>query len=246
MRRFEGKTAVITGASSGIGLATAQRLAAEGARIIGIARNSDKLSAARASWNGSSHLMLALDASDEQQLEAAFARLDGTPIDIAVMGAGRHALRPLQMTKSAHIHELLQANVSSALLCTRFVMRRASPAGASIIWIASAAATIGNSGESVYAAAKGALIAAARAVATELAPRRIRVNVVAPGVVETPMSAAWLSRLDSDDAAHVRGRHLLGFGAPADVAGTIAFLASDDARWITGTCLAVDGGLTCH
>jgi NAD(P)-dependent dehydrogenase (short-subunit alcohol dehydrogenase family) len=105
---------------------------------------------------------------------------------------------------------------------------------------------MGNSGETVYAAAKGALCAAARALATELAPRRIRVNVVAPGVVETPMSAAWLSRLTGDDAARVRSRHLLGFGAPADVAGSIAFLASDDARWITGACLAVDGGLTCH
>jgi len=98
----------------------------------------------------------------------------------------------------------------------------------------------------LYAATKGALLAACRCMAVELAPKRIRVNVIAPGVVETPMSEPWLSRLTEPQLEAVRHRHLLGFGRPEDVAGPIAFLASDDARWITGTCLTIDGGLTCH
>ena len=100
----------------------------------------EKLVAASSSWAGGPHLTLAFDASDEQQIESAFTQLDGDPIDIAVMCAGRHRLRPLQMTKACHIHELLQANVLSALLCTRFFIRRANPAGASVVWVASAAA----------------------------------------------------------------------------------------------------------
>jgi len=118
--------------------------------------------------------------------------------------------------------------------------------GASIVYLASAAAMIGNIGEAVYAASKGALLSACRSLAAELASRRIRVNVVAPGVVETPMSDRWLGQLAPEQREALRSRHLLGFGHPEDVAAAIAFLASDDARWITGTCLTIDGGLTCH
>jgi NAD(P)-dependent dehydrogenase (short-subunit alcohol dehydrogenase family) len=98
----------------------------------------------------------------------------------------------------------------------------------------------------VYAAAKGALISACRSAAVEFAPRRIRVNVVAPGVVETPMSQAWLQNLTSEQLAAVKQRHLLGFGEPVDVATAIAFLLSEQARWITGTTLVTDGGFSCH
>jgi NAD(P)-dependent dehydrogenase (short-subunit alcohol dehydrogenase family) len=122
----------------------------------------------------------------------------------------------------------------------------APPEGASIVYLASAAAMIGNIGEAVYAAGKGALISACRSLAVELAPKRIRINVVAPGVVRTPMSDRWLNQLTPEQREAASARHLLGFGSAEDVAAGIAFLASDDARWITGTCLTIDGGLTCH
>lgn len=167
-------------------------------------------------------------------------------LDAAVLAAGQHAFYPLQLMRGRTIDEMLANNVRSALLCTRAAVKLAPRGGASIVWVSSAAAILGQPAESLYAAAKGALVSACRSLATELAPRRIRVNAVAPGVVETPMSRAWLSLLNPDQVNAVRGRHLLGFGSPCDVAAGIAFLASDEARWITGTCLTIDGGLTCH
>ena len=167
-------------------------------------------------------------------------------LDAAVLAAGQHAFHPLQLMKGPSIDEMLANNVRSALLCTRAAVKLAPRSGASIVWVSSAAAILGQPAESLYAAAKGALVAACRSLATELAPRRIRINAVAPGVVETPMSQAWLALLSPDQVNAVRSRHLLGFGSACDVAAGIAFLASDEACWITGTCLTIDGGLTCH
>ena len=164
----------------------------------------------------------------------------------AVMCAGDHSLRPLQLLKASHIDESLTANVRSALLCTKLATKLASKDGASIVWLSSAAALIGSAGEAAYAASKGALLSACRSLAAELASRRIRINAVAPGVVETPMSERWLSQLTPEQREAIRSRHMLGFGRPQDVAAAIAFLVSDEARWITGTCLTIDGGLTCH
>ncbi len=193
-------------------------------------------------------MSLAFDAAREEDVTAAGSALKDASrvLDAAVMCAGQHFLRPLQLSKATHFEELMRENVLSALLCTKMVVRTAAKTGASIIWISSAAALIGNAGETAYAASKGALISACRALATELASKHIRVNAVAPGVVETPMSLQWLNQMAPEEREAVRARHLLGFGSAEDVASAVAFLASDDSRWITGTCLTVDGGLTCH
>lgn len=248
MRRFEGKTLLVVGASSGIGLATARRFAEEGGSVICAARDRERLELAMASLPGESHIAMAFDAANENEVNDAGNRLraEKRVIHGAALCAGQHALRPLQLLKTASIDELLTANIRSALLCCRMAAKLADPEGSSLVLASSAAANIGNVGEVVYAAAKGALISACRSLATELAPKRIRVNAVAPGVVETPMSERWLSQLTPEQRSMVETRHLMGFGRPEDVASVIAFLASTDARWITGTCIAVDGGLTCH
>jgi NAD(P)-dependent dehydrogenase (short-subunit alcohol dehydrogenase family) len=248
VRRFDGKTILVTGASSGIGLATAQRLASEGARVICSARSKEKLNEAVAQLPGDGHLALAFDAANEEEVLATGATLKSANCVLhgAVMCAGRHSLRPLQLSRASNFEELFAANVLSALLCTRMTVRLAAKEGASIVWLSSAAALIGNAGESAYGAAKGALVAACRGLAAELASRRIRVNAVAPGVVATPMSEQWLNQMPLEQREAIESRHLLGFGAASDVAAAIAFLVSDDARWMTGSCLIVDGGLTCH
>ncbi len=248
MRRFEGRTILVVGASSGIGLAAARRFAEEGGSVVCAARTRERLDQAVADLPGNSHIALPFDAANESEVNDATLRLksENRMLDAAVLCAGAHSLRPVQMLKTSGIDESLAANVRSTLLCTRMAAKLSPPEGASIVYLSSAAAMIGNIGEAVYAAGKGALISACRSVATELAPKRIRVNVVAPGVVETPMSHRWLSQLTPGQRELVSARHLLGFGSPADVASAIAFLASDDAKWITGTCIVVDGGLTCH
>jgi len=248
VRRFEGRTILVTGATSGIGLATARRLSEEGATLICSARTKERLDEIVAELPGSEHMSLPFDASSEEEVASAGSALrDGNrKLHGAVMCAGQHFLRPLQLSKTSHFQELFAANVLSSLLCTKMAIRHTAPEGGSIVWLSSAAALIGNTGEMAYAASKGALLSACRSVATELAPRRIRVNTVAPGVVETPMSEKWLSQLSPEQKAAVSSRHLLGLGSPQDVAAAIAFLLSDDSRWITGSCLTIDGGLTCH
>lgn len=248
MRRFEGRSVLVTGATSGIGLAAARRFAEEGAAVICTARSDERLHRVVAELPGEGHRALAFDAAKEAEVDAAAAQLKcaGVQLRAAVLCAGLHALRPLQILKSAHIDEMLSSNLRTALLCTRLVAKNAGKEGAAIVWLSSAAAVIGNAGEAAYAASKGALISACRALAAELASRRIRINCVAPGVVETPMAESWLGRLSPEQREVVRARHLLGFGKPDDVAGPILFLASDEARWITGACLAIDGGFTCH
>jgi NAD(P)-dependent dehydrogenase (short-subunit alcohol dehydrogenase family) len=248
VRRFEGKTILVVGASSGIGLASARRFAEEGGTLVCAARTMERLEKALAALPGKRHMALPFDAANDAEIDDVVAQLksEKRAIDAAVLCAGQHSIRPLQLVKASHIDESLAANVRSALLCTKMAAKLAPPEGASIVYLASAAALIGNIGEAVYAAGKGALISACRSLAVELAPKRIRINVVAPGVVRTPMSDRWLNQLSPEQREAAGARHLLGFGRAEDVAAGIAFLASDDARWITGTCLAIDGGLTCH
>jgi NAD(P)-dependent dehydrogenase (short-subunit alcohol dehydrogenase family) len=248
VRRFEGKTFWVTGATSGIGLETARRLAKEGAAVVCSGRRKDVLDQVVSELPGDGHVALAFDVALEEEVNAAgnMLKTANRVIHGAVFCAGRHFLRPLQMTQKAHIDDLLSGNLISALLCTKFAAKCASDEGASFVWLSSASALIGNPGEAIYAASKGALIAACRSVAAELATKRIRVNAVAPGVVKTPMSEKWLNQMTSEQKAAIEAKHLLGFGTSQDVAAAIVFLLSEDARWITGTCLTIDGGLTCH
>jgi len=112
----------------------------------------------------------------------------------------------------------------------------------SIVLFSSVAARTGGAGLVSYTASKGAIESATRSLALELAPQKIRVNVVAPGIVRTPMSDSYLSKLSPEQITQLEAKHLFGFGQPEDVAGPVAFLLSEDARWITGSVLVVDGG----
>jgi NAD(P)-dependent dehydrogenase (short-subunit alcohol dehydrogenase family) len=243
--RFHGKTFLIIGAYSGIGQAVMYRLADEGATLLATGRSEPKLRDALSTLPGSGHEGVVADAASWEQLQPvmqAARKLGG--LAGGVVCAGLHEVRPLAVLDAAAIHRAIDANLITALLATRALAKVAAKEGASIVWLSSVAALQGTAAFAAYSAAKGALIAAARVAAIELASRHIRVNTVAAGVVRTDMSQRWIDLLTNQQKADLEKRHLLGLGQPQDVAGTIAFLLSDDSRWMTGSVLTVDGGLS--
>jgi NAD(P)-dependent dehydrogenase (short-subunit alcohol dehydrogenase family) len=246
--RFPNWPVLVTGGASGIGRACAQHLAAGGARVLLVGRRTEPLAAARQSLPGEGHEMLAADAADEAALAPgvkAFAAAAG-PLRAAILCAGEHLLRPLMICNAEHYESQFRANVLTAAVAARVFVRHAAKDGAALVLVSSVAGIRGSAAVSAYAAAKGAVLALGRSLAVELAPQRIRVNTVVPGVVRSAMSDKFLGSLLPEHAEAVRRSHLLGVGEPEDVAAAACFLVSAEARWITGAELVVDGGLTCH
>lgn len=245
MKRFAGKRILIVGASSGIGLATAKRLAQEGASIVGVGRNIENISNTLNMLEGTGHQAFAADVADEQQLATIvkYGKENGG-YHGGVFCAGLHEMRTISLIKADNLLQSFTANVVTTINCTKALIKSISPDGGGIVWLSSVAAIRGTAGFIAYSSAKGALISAAKVAAIELVKKNIRVNVVIAGVVNTPMSAGWLNLLSQEQRDEIDSKHLLGTGQPEDVADAIAFLVSSDARWITGTTLVVDGGLS--
>lgn len=246
MISLDGKNIMVTGASSGIGRATAVLLAGLGARVIGLGRDQGRLDETRAMMAAGDHLMRSVDLVDSSALSAFSDELKekGIRVDGLVHAAGISGTLPLQVVSEEKMDHFIETNITATIRVTQAVTKKNifSPDGGSIVWLSSVMAHAGESGKSLYALTKGALTAAARSLAIELAPRKIRVNCIAPGVVETPMVAGAYYSQDEEMLNRIRGLHPLGLGKPEDVAHVAAFLVSDASRWITGTSVVVDGG----
>lgn len=244
MKGLANKRVVVTGASSGIGRACAERLAEERATLVLVGRNQDRLTEVATVTDGQTVVAdLAADAGVTALLAAL--KTSGHQYDGWVLAAGEHSLRPMMMESAASLDRAWRANVSVALTLLAGALKgRLIARGGSIVLLSSAAARCGSAGHVAYAASKAALVGAVRSLSVELAPQAIRVNAVAPGLVETPMGSRNLERLTEAQVEGLRARHSLGFGQPGDIAGPIAFLLSDDARWISGTVVTIDGGFS--
>jgi 3-oxoacyl-[acyl-carrier protein] reductase len=248
MGKLDGKVAIVTGASKGIGASITRHLAAEGAAVV-VNYASSKDSAERVvadiTAKGGRAIAVQADvarAADVERLFAETARMFGG-LDILVNNAGTYAFLPLEQLTEAHFHRHFDLNVLGLLLASREALKHFGATGGSIINISSLASTAGLANSSVYSATKGAVEALTRALAAELGPRNIRVNAISPGVVDTEGNQAT-GFLDGDVRKDVEARTpLRRIGQPRDVAPAAVFLASDDAAWITGETLLVAGGL---
>ena len=243
--KLEGRVALITGASQGIGHACAQALAREGATVAAAARNREKLDhlVAEIAAAGGKAGAFVMDVADEEQvrsgIKSAIAQFG--KIDILVNNAGITRDQLVMRMKRADWDAVLNTNLTSAYLCIQQVIgSMLKQRWGRIINITSVFGQIGQAGQANYAASKAGLIGLTMAMAREVASRNITCNAVAPGFIETSMTAA-LSEEFKQSA--VKNIPLGRVGSPEDVASAVSFLASEDASYITGHVLNVNGGL---
>lgn len=243
---FTGRRFLVTGASSGIGQATAFLLGRLGARVTLVGRDAERLAIAAAELPGTGHDTRTFDLSDIDAIPAWLTDCAGSaPYAGIAHCAGIQALRPLRSSSAEFVEQTMRVNVASAIGIARGIRQKGVAARpASLVLVSSTAGMTGQAGNVVYSASKGALIAAARGIAMELVRDQIRVNAVAPALVRTPMSEKSMRIWSPEQLAAVQAVHPMGFGTAEDVANSIAFLLSDMARWITGTTMVIDGGYT--
>jgi len=242
---LSGRVALITGASQGIGRTCALRLAKEGGTVVAAARNQEKLNelVAEITAAGGKAVPFALDVADEEQVKSTIKAIIAQfgKIDILVNNAGITRDQLVMRMKRADWDAVLQTNLTSAYLCIQQVIPSMLKQRAGrIINITSVFGQMGQAGQANYSASKAGLIGLTMAIAREVGSRNITCNAVAPGFIETPMTAVLSDEFKQNAVKQIPlGR----VGTPEDVAAAVAFLASDDASYITGHVLSVNGGM---
>jgi NAD(P)-dependent dehydrogenase (short-subunit alcohol dehydrogenase family) len=236
-----GKRVLVTGASSGIGRQIAQSCALAGASVIASGRDQGRLQELILELGDSAHSSVVCDLNDDDSVKELVQQAG--KIDGVVHSAGVSMLAPLRLASRKHIEDQFRINtVGPMLLTQQLLLRNALNPGSSIVLISSISAHIGVHGVSAYGGSKAALEGMARALSMEVAKRKIRVNCLAPGLVETPMFEA--ARATTGGLDETVARYPLGLGSPQDVANAAIFFLSQASRWITGTTLVLDGGHT--
>lgn len=245
MARLEGKTALITGGTTGIGLATAKRFLQEGSRLVVTGRNEDTLNEARRQL-GADATVIRSDAGNVAD-QAALAKQLGDSLghlDVVFINAGTGTFQPIEAIEAEEFDRQFSINVKGPL----FLLKALSPllaSPSSVILNASIAGTLGMPNTAIYAATKAALLAAMRVSAAEWAERNIRVNAISPGPITTPIYGKLGLPADVVAAFGEQMRQsvpLKRFGDADEVAGVALFLASADSSYVTGTEITVDGG----
>lgn len=239
--RFAGRQAFVTGAGSGIGMATARRLSAEGARVVLADAAPDRVRELAAELGGEAE-WLALDVRDEAAVAAAFADRD---VDVLANVAGIGSTTSAPETPVEVWDDVFAVNVRGTYLtCKHALPAMIARGSGTIVNMGSVAGLVGLRNRAAYCASKGAVIAFTRALAVDHVGDGIRVNVICPGTVDSP----WVQRLVHDSGESLdalRARQPLGrLGTPEEIAEAVLYVASDAAGFVTGTSLVIDGGLT--
>jgi NAD(P)-dependent dehydrogenase (short-subunit alcohol dehydrogenase family) len=245
---FLGRKVIVTGASSGIGRAVAIELSRRGATLILMGRDEKRLQETAGLLETRDFQILPLDLRDHAKIFPAVKEL--APRKGRIYGlcysAGIVETRPLTSMKTEGLQQMLDVNLIGGLELAKVVCRRdiMEENEGSILFISSIYARVGMTGQIGYSSSKGAISAAARAMAIELARRNIRVNIISPGLVKTDMTGKAFSLLSEEQVKALEEAYPLGTGTPEEVARAAAFLLAPQNRWITGVDLVIDGGYT--
>ena len=246
-KKLSGKVAVVTGASKGIGAAIAKQLATEGAALVvnyATSKSGADKVVAEITKAGGKAVAVQADAAKKADIERLFAETKKAfgRLDILVNNAGIYEFSPLGDITEEHFHKQFNLNVLGLILTSQAALKLFDSAGGSIINLSSIVSTLAFPNAAVYSGTKGAVDAITRSMAAELGPRRIRVNALRPGMVETEGThSAGIA--DGDMRKQVEAQTPLGrIGQPQDIAGAAVFLASSDSSWITGETFVISGG----
>jgi len=245
---FQGKVVAVSGASSGIGQAIANALGRHGAKLILIGRNGDRLEETSKQLGSAKNWLVQVDLANHEEIAPAILKIvkKSGPVYGLCHSAGIVEMLPLGSSKSELLRPMIDVNLLAGIELARVICRREvmEPGGGSILFLSSIYGIVGKPGEIGYSATKGAITAAARSMAAELAKRKIRVNTMSPGLVRTEMTRKALSALSAQQVKDIEKGHLLGTGTPEDVARVAVFLLAPQSSWITGADFVIDGGYT--
>lgn len=238
---LEGKTILVTGASSGIGRATAVECSKMGAKLVITGRNESRLKETFDALEGEGNLMIQADLSTEEGIDKIAN--ESPVLDGIVFSAGVSSRIPLKMIRERDIEQTMKVNFNSPVLLQRMLLKKKKVANdASIVFIASRAPFAPAIGNGIYAASKGALIAYAKVLGLELADKGIRVNCVCPAIVWTDMVKADAEKSGADFDSVAQKYPLKRLGKPEDVANLVIYLLSNASGWMTGSCIDITGG----
>jgi NAD(P)-dependent dehydrogenase (short-subunit alcohol dehydrogenase family) len=245
---MSGKTIVVTGASSGIGKEVAILLSKLGARVVITGRDLQRLEQTKNLLDQQAdHIILDVDMTDTDALVGKLTTLVKTigMLDGMIHCAGIQITAPLQFMDIEMINTMIQSNIVSAITLAKFFRQKfVAKSPSSIVFLSSVTALFGQSGLSLYAATKGAMISLTKALATELSRQKIRVNCIVPGMIDTEMTQHAFKHVPTDQQEKWSSSHLFGIGEAIDVANMAAFLVADTSKWITGSSFTVDGGFS--
>lgn len=233
------KTILVTGASSGIGRAIAIACASKGMRVVLTARNKERLQETYAQMDGDGHIIIAADLTDRAQREALAEQVPTLDGIVHCAGIGSRVL--CKMLEAQDVANVMQPNFEApVLLQTALLQEKKMQTGSSIVFIASAAATMPSVGNAIYSASKAAIIAYAKCLAQELAPRKIRVNCISPAMVWTNLALVGATEEQLREAE--QAYPLKRYAQPGDIAPMAVYLLSDEAEWVTGSNFELTGG----
>ncbi len=244
------KTILITGASSGIGASCSQICSESGANLILMGRNQNNLLQTLKQLKPGNHSVISFDLLNiegiEKELEEPLSRYG--KIHGLIHCAGIDITRPLNALRKSDYQVVFDTNVISGFEIARILSKKQYSAtnGSSYIFISSVMGIVGESAKTAYSASKGALLAGCRSMALELAAKKIRVNCISPAIIQTELVEKLFSELPEGAVDIIKSKHPLGFGTPQDIANACIFLLSDEAKWITGSNLVIDGGYSCQ